>query len=130
MRALAAAAEGVVRPRDEDARREGVAQEREEVLRRAAREILRERDGHEHVDAERLDELAAQRVITDLRRHGLRREDGERMVAEGEDHARAADLMRELDGAAYDAAVAAVDPVEHAERNDEPREIVAQRGES
>ena len=38
--------------------------------------------------------------------------------------------MRELDGAAYDAAVAAMDPIEHAERNDEPREIVAQRGES
>ena len=130
MRALAAAAEGVIRPRHEDVRRKGVAQEREKVLRRAAREVLRKRDGHEDVDAEFLDELAAQCIVADLRRHGLRREDGERMVAEGEDHALAANLMREVDRAHDDAAVAAVDAVKHAECDDEARVVLPQRGES
>ena len=52
------------------------------------------------------------------------------MVAEGEDHALAANLMREVDGAHDDAAVAAVDAIKHAERDDEARVVLSQRGES
>src|ERR1044071_355429 len=90
----------------------------DEAVRRPARELVREGDDEERVDAHLPDQFFFLRQSEDLLRHAVGRDDGERMRVKGDDRRGPAGLSRARDDAADDGLMADVQAVEVADRGD------------
>ena len=88
----------------------------DESIGRPARELVREGNDEQRVDAHVAQQLVLLRQRQDLRRHAVRRDDRQRMRMKGDDRRRPPGLARARDDAADDGLMADVHPVEVADR--------------